>query len=44
MATILQVAGAMLVSAGVLLVYPPAGIVVAGIFAILFGIAKERGQ
>lgn len=44
MATILQVAGAVLVSAGVFLVYPPAGIVAAGIFAILFGIAKERGQ
>lgn len=41
-ASILQVAGAIGIAIGVGLVFPPAGLVVAGIFALLFGISLER--
>ena len=37
-----QVAGAIAVSIGVGLIFIPAGIIVGGLFAILFGIALER--
>lgn len=37
-----QVAGAIAVSVGVGLIFIPAGIIVGGIFSILFGIALER--
>lgn len=38
----LQVAGAVLVSSGIGVIFPPAGIIIAGVFAILFGLALER--
>jgi len=37
-----QVAGAIAVSVGVGLIFIPAGIIVGGLFSILFGIALER--
>lgn len=40
--TIAQVAGAGAVSIGIALVFLPAGIVVGGVFSILFGLALER--
>ncbi len=42
MAIISQILGAILVALGIGLIFPPAGVVVAGIFAMLFGIALER--
>lgn len=44
MATILQIAGAALVTIGVALVYLPAGFIVGGAATILFGLALERGN
>jgi hypothetical protein len=41
-ATILQIAGATLISVGAALVYLPLGIILAGTAALLFGIALER--
>lgn len=41
-ANILQITGATAISAGVSLVFPPAGLIVAGIFAVLFGLSLER--
>ncbi len=37
-----QVAGAIAVSVGIGLIFIPAGIITAGLFSILFGIALER--
>jgi hypothetical protein len=42
MATSLQVAGAAAVTLGVGLIYIPAGLIVGGIFLVLFGLAAER--
>jgi hypothetical protein len=42
MATILQVAGALGISIGASLIFVPAGLILAGIFALLFGLALER--
>lgn len=42
MATILQVIGGIGITTGVALIYLPAGIIVGGIFALLFGLAAER--
>jgi len=39
---ILQIGGAVLISAGAALIYPPAGFIAAGAFAILFGLSLER--
>lgn len=41
-ANILQIGGAALVTAGAALVWLPAGFIVAGAFAILFGLSLER--
>jgi hypothetical protein len=41
-ATILQIAGATLLSIGAALIYLPLGIILAGTAALLFGIAMER--
>lgn len=41
-ATILQIAGAALISVGAALVYLPLGIILAGAAALTFGIALER--
>ena len=42
MATILQVAGAVLISVGAALVWLPAGVIIAGDAVLVFGIAMER--
>ena len=42
LANIIQVSGAILLSLGVGLIFPPAGVMVAGVLAILFGISLER--
>lgn len=39
---ILQITGALMVSGGVMAVFVPAGFIVAGAFAILFGLGLER--
>lgn len=41
-ANILQIGGAATISLGLGLWFPPLGIIAAGIFAILFGLAMER--
>lgn len=41
-ATASQIAGALAVSIGVGMVFIPAGVVIGGVFAILFGLALER--
>jgi len=41
-AIILQAAGATTVALGIGLIYPPAGIIAAGLFAVLIGISLER--
>ena len=38
----LQIGGAVLIAAGAAWIFPPAGLIVAGAFAILFGISLER--
>jgi hypothetical protein len=42
MAIMAQIVGAILIALGAGLIYPPVGVIIAGIFAILFGIAIER--
>lgn len=42
MANILQVSGAVLISVGAAIVWLPAGIILAGIASIIFGLALER--
>jgi|TARA_R110000782_G_C14482184_1_gene376168 hypothetical protein len=42
LANILQISGAVLISVGAAIVWPPAGLVLAGISSIIFGIALER--
>jgi hypothetical protein len=42
MATILQVLGALGISIGAGFIFPPAGLILAGTFALLFGLALER--
>ena len=39
---ILQICGAVLVSVGVSVIFLPAGLIAAGVFAILFGLGLER--
>lgn len=39
---ILQIGGAVAISAGVAFIYPPAGLIALGVFAILFGLSLER--
>jgi|TARA_R110000782_G_scaffold231252_1_gene317633 hypothetical protein len=39
---ILQISGAVLVTGGVMAIYLPVGFIVAGAFAILFGLSLER--
>jgi hypothetical protein len=39
---ILQIGGAVLVTTGAALAWPPAGFIVAGVFAIMFGLSLER--
>lgn len=42
MATILQAAGAAIITLGVGLIYVPAGLIIGGSFAVMFGVALER--
>jgi hypothetical protein len=42
MSTVLQLAGAVLVTAGVTLINIPAGVIVAGVFALLIGLAVRK--
>jgi hypothetical protein len=42
MATTLQILGASAISIGAGLVFIPAGLIIAGVFALLFGLAAER--
>lgn len=42
LATLLQVAGAATITIGVSLIWLPAGVIIGGIFALLFGLALER--
>lgn len=42
LASILQVAGVALVALGAGLIYPPLGIILVGVGALVFGIALER--
>jgi len=42
MGTSLQIAGALAVTLGVGLMFIPAGLIVGGLFLVLFGLAAER--
>lgn len=42
MSDALQIGGAILVTAGIGLIFVPAGLIAAGLFAILIGISLER--
>jgi uncharacterized membrane protein len=42
MGTSLQIAGAVAVTLGVGLMFIPAGLIVGGVFLVLFGLATER--
>ena len=42
MGTSLQIAGAVAVTAGVALIFVPAGLIIGGVFLVLFGLAAER--
>lgn len=42
MATILQAVGATVITIGVGLIYLPAGLIVGGLSAVVFGVAMER--
>jgi hypothetical protein len=42
MGTSLQIAGAVSVTAGVTLIFVPAGLIIGGVFLVLFGLAAER--
>jgi len=41
-ANILQIGGAITISAGIGILFPPAGIIALGVSAIIFGISLER--
>lgn len=43
MAVVAQITGAVAVSVGIGMIFLPAGIIMAGLFSLLFGIAVERG-
>lgn len=42
MSTILQVAGAIAITAGCALIFPPLGFIIGGCFAILIGLAVSK--
>jgi len=42
--SIIQAAGALIVSIGIGLIYVPAGITVLGVSFVVFGLALERGK
>jgi hypothetical protein len=39
---ILQIGGAVAISVGAALIYPPLGLIILGAFAIVFGLSLER--
>ncbi len=41
-ATIIQITGATLIAVGAGIIFPPLGLIVAGVAALTFGIALER--
>lgn len=41
LANVLQVVGAVIISIGVGLIFPPAGLIVCGVLAVIFGVALE---
>jgi hypothetical protein len=43
LANVLQVGGIVAVAVGAGLIFAPAGVIVAGVGAVLFGLALERG-
>jgi hypothetical protein len=44
LATVLQIAGAALVTIGVSVIFLPAGLIVGGIATLLFGLAMEQAS
>jgi hypothetical protein len=38
----LQIGGAVFIAVGAAWIFPPAGLIVAGVFAIVFGVSLER--
>lgn len=42
MGTLLQIAGALAITTGVALIFVPAGLIIGGVFLVLFGLAAER--
>lgn len=44
MAGIIQIIGAALTALGAGLIYPPLGVILAGVLTILFGVAMERSS
>lgn len=42
LATLLQILGAAAITLGISLIFLPAGVIVGGIFSLLFGLAIER--
>lgn len=44
MASILQIAGAALITLGVSLIFLPAGLIIGGSAVLLFGVAMERSN
>ena len=42
MATLIQLIGFVVVSVGVWFIYPPAAVIIAGLFTVAFGVALER--
>lgn len=41
LANVLQITGAVIISLGVGLIYAPAGVIVCGVLAVVFGVALE---
>lgn len=42
MSTVLQLVGAVAITAGATLIFPPAGLIVGGLFALLIGLAVSK--
>jgi uncharacterized membrane protein len=42
MGTSLQIAGALAITTGTALIFVPAGLIIGGVFLVLFGLAAER--
>ncbi len=42
MSTIIQLVGAVAITAGAAIIFPPAGLIVGGVFAILIGLAVTK--